>query len=64
MDGSVGFHNTREMDRHLSDSTQLSPKGRRIVVVIERDAKHPGIYLALFTNPEGDVVLVFSKSVG
>ena len=27
MDGSVGFPNTHEMDRNLSDSTQLSPKG-------------------------------------
>ena len=31
-----------------------SQKERLIVVIIYRDAKRRGIYLALFTNPEGD----------
>ena len=31
---------------------------------IYQDAKRRGIYLALFTDPEGSVVLVFTKSVG
>ena len=30
------------------------PKGRWIVVLIFRDAKDRGVYLALFTDPEGD----------
>ena len=30
------------------------PKGRWIVVYVYRDMKCRGIYLALFTNPEGD----------
>ena len=35
------------------DSIQLSPEGRWIVGIY-RDAKRRGIYLALFTDPEGD----------
>ena len=38
------------------------PKGRWIVVDIYRDAKRRGIYPPLFTDPEGIVVLVFTKS--
>ena len=34
---------------------QLSPRGEvNIVVNIYRDAEGPGIYLPLFTDPEGD----------
>ena len=41
------------------------PKGRWIVVelYIYREVKRRGIDLALFTNPEGIVVSVFTKSV-
>ena len=37
-------------------------KDTPIVVDIYRDAKRPGIYPPLFTDPEGVVVLVFTKS--
>ena len=36
------------------------PKGRRIVVDINRDAKRWGIYPLLFTDPEGDSNCCFS----
>ena len=36
------------------------PKGRWIVVGIYQDAKHQGIYLALWTDPEGDFLCCFS----
>ena len=41
------------------------PKGRSIVVdiYIHREAKRRGIHLAPFTDPEGIVVSVFTKSV-
>ena len=38
------------------------PKGRWIVVDIYRDAKRRSIYPPLY--PEGDIVLVFTKSDG
>ena len=40
------------------------PKGRWIVVDIYQDEKCWGIYPPLFTDPEGIVVLVFTKSDG
>ena len=39
-------------------------KDSPIVVDIYRDAKRPGLYPPLFTDPEGVVVLVFTKSDG
>ena len=36
------------------------PKGRWIVVDIYLDAKHQGIYLMLWTDPEGDFFTCFS----
>ena len=47
------------------NNIQLSPKGEvNSGGNIYRDAKRRSIYLALWTDPEGIVLLVFTKSVG
>ena len=43
--------------------TPTPPKRKRIVLNIYRDGKRRGLYLALFTDPEGKVVLVFTNQL-
>ena len=66
----ISFHSWYNMRQQYPDTVNCYTtipriKGRWIVREIYRDAKRRGIYLALFTDPEGDgiVVLVLTKSM-
>ena len=50
----------KRIEIYLEQYTTIPRRGGDIY----REAKRRGTYLALFTDPEGIVVLVFTKSVG